>query len=313
MGINSTEFKAKSHKKIWWLCANNHSYQAYIDQRTVGNGCPVCAGYLVQIGVNDLATTHPTLASEISPELGKPNVALEITSGSHKILPWVCPKGHNWNARVYKRSNGSGCPICANQIVLPGFNDMATTHPELIAEFDFGRNESTAPDKIIAGTNKKVWWVCIAGHSWSASGSARIQGRGCPSCATRGYRPSQAGILYFIENRGLNAKKVGITNKEARTDRLRTFKLSGWAVIQTFSDDDGQLIADVERELLRWIRIDLRLPSYLESAAMSSTGGSTETFSGDLDSRLVLEKIESVFKVAREGRENRSGDKGLID
>ena len=301
-GLDPKQFKGKSHKKVWWLCKRQHSYQAFIDQRTVGNGCPVCSGHEVQRGVNDLATTHPALALEISAETSQENLANQITSGSGKRVVWSCSKGHKWTATVHKRTNGSGCPVCSNLVVISGFNDMATTHPELIAEFDFDRNESITPNKIIAGTNKKVWWVCNTGHSWSASGSSRIQGRGCPSCALRGYRPSLAGILYFIENTSLNAKKVGITNKDSRTDRLRAFKLSGWTTIKTFSDDDGQLIANVERELIRWIRRDLGLPIYLESTAMISTGGASETFSGDVDSSLILNKIASVLAAERAKR-----------
>ena len=32
-----------SHKKIWWKCENNHEWQATINSRNQGNGCPECA------------------------------------------------------------------------------------------------------------------------------------------------------------------------------------------------------------------------------------------------------------------------------
>ncbi len=36
----------KSHKKVWWKCPNNHEWEARIDSRTAGNGCPYCSGRL---------------------------------------------------------------------------------------------------------------------------------------------------------------------------------------------------------------------------------------------------------------------------
>ncbi len=36
----------KSHKKVWWKCPNYHEWEARIDSRTAGNGCPYCSGRL---------------------------------------------------------------------------------------------------------------------------------------------------------------------------------------------------------------------------------------------------------------------------
>ncbi len=34
---------SKSNKKVWWLCKNGHEWQATINDRARGRGCPVCA------------------------------------------------------------------------------------------------------------------------------------------------------------------------------------------------------------------------------------------------------------------------------
>ena len=59
-----------------------------------------------------------------------------IGRGSHEYVSWKCHKcGYTWEAQVYNRANGKGCPCCANRVVVPGINDLATTDPELAAEW----------------------------------------------------------------------------------------------------------------------------------------------------------------------------------
>ena len=39
----------------------------------------------------------------------------DVTFGSHKRVWWTCPSGHSWQAMVYTRSEGTGCPVCAGK------------------------------------------------------------------------------------------------------------------------------------------------------------------------------------------------------
>ena len=43
-------------------------------------------------------------------------------------------------ASVGSRIKGTGCPYCAGQKVLEGYNDLATTNPELLEEWDYQKN-----------------------------------------------------------------------------------------------------------------------------------------------------------------------------
>ena len=107
----------------------------------------------------------------------------EITCGSNKKVWWLGVCGHIWEAQIKSRNNGRGCPICAGKIVLTGFNDLATKHPEVILEWDWGRNTFCLPTKIMSNSHIEVWWKCKNGHSWQASPNHRIsKGRGCPYC-----------------------------------------------------------------------------------------------------------------------------------
>ena len=122
-----------------------------------------------------LSITHPLLANEAvdwNPE--------EFTAGVNTKFRWCCSKGHQYDASPNSRSNGTGCPFCAGRKVLVGFNDLATTNPEL-AEQVVGAD----PRTITAGSGKRLTWACSHGHTWTAPPNGRRRGEGCPVCAGR--------------------------------------------------------------------------------------------------------------------------------
>ena len=171
-----------SRKYAWWVCPRGHSYQAYVYTRSAGCGCPYCAGKRAVQGETDLATTNPQLLpewderNELSPQ--------ELTAGSHKPVWWVCKEGHRWQAAPYARAAGNGCPYCANRRVLPGWNDLATTDPNVAREWDERLNGSLSPKDVTRGSNRRVWWHCKFGHVWKAAVFSRTRkmAAGCPIC-----------------------------------------------------------------------------------------------------------------------------------
>ena len=88
-----------------------------------------------------------------------PNVTLSTLShGSHQLLWWRCVRGHSWQAAVYTRTSGSGCPYCAGRLPWPGENDLASQRPDLAAQW--APENSVAPEQVTVGSHRKVWWVC---------------------------------------------------------------------------------------------------------------------------------------------------------
>ena len=136
----------------------------------------------VEIGLD---ITHPELAAEWHPT--KNGFGPEfVTKGSHRMIVWVCEKGHEWSAPVNSRTyQGNGCPYCGNKKLLEGFNDFATRFPELAAEWHPAKNDSFDPDAIVRRKDK-VWWICsVCGYEWAATLGNRAYGRGCPACANK--------------------------------------------------------------------------------------------------------------------------------
>ena len=182
-----------SHKKIWWSCAHGHSWEAPVYSRAgAGSGCPYCTGKKLQPFDGTLATEFPQLAKEWHPTKNVGLTPNDVPSATHRKVWWICEKGHEWQAQINARTRGTGCPVCANKKVLVGVNDLATTHPEIAAQWHPSRNGSRTPQKVVYGNHAKVWWQCDKGHEWQATILSRTSiGNGCPVCAGKVVIPGQ--------------------------------------------------------------------------------------------------------------------------
>ena len=180
-----TDVLAGGRRKVWWLGNCGHEWEATISDRTYGSGCPYCAGKVALKGFNDLATTHPNLAKQWHPTKNGDLLSNSLTSGSNKKVWWLGECGHEWEASINNRSKGSKCPYCANQKVLEGFNDLATTHPDLAKQWHPTKNGDLLSNSLTSGSNKKVWWLGECGHEWEASINNRSRGSKCPYCMNK--------------------------------------------------------------------------------------------------------------------------------
>ena len=179
-----TDVVAGTNKKIWWLCEAGHEWMAVGSSRVAGTGCSRCLGRTAVPGSNDLATTHPSLAEEWHPTKNDELMPADVVAGTNQKIWWQCSQGHEWAATGYDRKSGRNCGVCSGKTVLSGFNDLASTHPEMAAQWHPTKNGRLKPADVVAGTSRKIWWLCEAGHEWSASGNSRVRvaGPGCVVC-----------------------------------------------------------------------------------------------------------------------------------
>ena len=175
-----------SKRRVFWCCANGHSWQAAVHTRSgSGTGCPYCSGRLPVPGETDFATRYPDLAAEWHPTKNGDLTPSDVLPGSHRLVWWQCPHGHEWRAQIKSRVSGAGCPVCSNRALLRGVNDLATNNPELARQWHPTKNGDLTPADVVPGTRRKVWWVCDKGHEWRAAVSARVNGSGCPVCTSK--------------------------------------------------------------------------------------------------------------------------------
>lgn len=181
--LEPTMVIAGTSRQIWWLCKSGHSWSTRGSKRARGQGCPVCAGKVVEPGSNDLASQNPDLARQWHPTKNGSLRPEQVTEGSGLGVWWACESGHSWKTSPNRRKSGTGCPVCLGMKVEEGFNDLASTNPELLQDWHPTKNSGISPQTIGAGTNKKIWWQCKKGHEWQAVGASRLNGTGCPVCS----------------------------------------------------------------------------------------------------------------------------------
>ena len=219
--LTPRDVSAGSEIKVWWYLpyddpvTGKHfdfEWQSEIYHRTGGLGCPFLSGKAVWKGYNDLATTNPELAKEWHPTKNGKLTPKDVTAGANKKVWWYLPYDDQvtgkhfdfeWQASVSSRNKGSGCPYLSNQALWKGYNDLATTNPELAKEWHPTKNGNLTPKDVTAGANKKLWWLCNNGHEWMANLNDRNNGRGCPICnETRGEKK----IRIILEGKKISYK-----------------------------------------------------------------------------------------------------------
>lgn len=174
---------AGSLKKAWFTCSEGHAYDQAISSRVRGVGCKFCSNYEVAAS-NCMATVRPDLAAEFHPTKNGSLTPESVVAGTGRKLWWQCALKHEWDTTGDNRvRSNTGCPYCSNKKVWAGFNDLATTHPNLATQFDESKNYPLRAMDVVAGTGKRLWWHCECGEEWLATGDSRVnKGRGCPSC-----------------------------------------------------------------------------------------------------------------------------------
>ena len=174
----------KSNKRVNWICERGHKWEAKIYHRTDGQGCPYCAGLRPIIGETDLETLEPVIARQWHPTKNGNRHPSEFTRFSHFDAIWLCAEGHEYSAPIYRRSRGSGCPVCDGKSIIPGVNDLSSRAPYLAKEWNRQKNIDATPETVAMHDNRKYSWICCkCGHEWKASPNNRAAGKGCPKCA----------------------------------------------------------------------------------------------------------------------------------
>ena len=183
--LKPDEVLSGSNKKVHWICTKGHEWEATIVSRVQGRGCPYCCGKLTIRGETDLESQYPEFSSEWNTTKNGDLKLSDVSKGSNKKVWWICSKCNNeWQARVFSRVNGQGCPYCAGKKPIKGINDLETLFPDLVAEWNWDKNGDLKPSDFMSGSNKKVFWKCNqCQYEWPAIIHSRTQGRGCPRCA----------------------------------------------------------------------------------------------------------------------------------
>jgi hypothetical protein len=197
-----------SGRRVWWKCAQGHSWQATVAMRVEGTGCPECFERRRALDVDSamarrtgepLSEHAPDWLAEWDAERNRESNPTTIAVGSDTLYWWRCDRGHCFQKSPRQRSHGAKCPMCVNlaraeavrraRLVRSG--SLRDNCPEIATEWHPSRNGNLTADSLSANSHQMVWWRCPAGHEWQQTPNARVTlvKRGssfaCPACSGR--------------------------------------------------------------------------------------------------------------------------------
>jgi hypothetical protein len=196
--LTPADVTARSNRKAWFVCPEHGSWEAYISNRTAGNGCKLCGQRSIgetlrqqAVARGTLASLHPALAAQWHPTLN--TLAPEdIPPATRERGWWICPQGHEpYQTPVKARTRrGTGCPVCGNISRLshlvryegpkPG-TSLGDLRPDVAAEWDHDRNELT-PFQVARYSHAVAHWRCGNGHRYTRKVHLRVVTAECPEC-----------------------------------------------------------------------------------------------------------------------------------
>jgi hypothetical protein len=192
-GPIAPETLAKSSKRrLWWRCpaGPDHLWAVPVVRRTLGSGCPFCAGKAVSV-TNALSKVAPAIARQWHPTLNGDLRPRDVVAGSGRAAWWKCPKGpdHVWRTQIFNRVHArTGCPLCSGLRATAARN-LAVASPHLLAEWHPALNGDLRPEDVMPRSRRTIWWRCVHRHIWTASPRERATGLGCPYCSGRRVSP----------------------------------------------------------------------------------------------------------------------------
>ena len=179
-------------KQVWWRGGCGHEWQMSPRQWAAeGLGCPYCSGHRELAGFNDLASQHPELLAEWNKERNGDLKPTDVIASSNKRVWWKCKEGHEWSGLIANQARRGkadpGCPYCSGRKVLAGYNDLDTTHSDIVAMWHPRMNKRLKPTGVQAISRKLVWWRGECGHVYQMAVRDRVRAKPgcCPYCSGR--------------------------------------------------------------------------------------------------------------------------------
>lgn len=169
---------------------------------------------------------------------------------------WICSVcGHRWKTKICNRSNGSGCPNCANKLSgirtikrqIEKNGSLKDSGLSCINEWDYNKN-SIDLSEVAISSNQKFWWKCNdCGYEWKAAPNVRSKGHRCPRCVENQdvssiQRKTQDYLLTNYEYKIVHEKDCSIIPRNPKTNYSMPYDN------EVIISDNARLIIEVNGE-----------------------------------------------------------------
>ena len=149
----------------------------------------ICDGTILIPGVNDLQHSNPELAAELSPN--NELAADQIFYKARFPVLWRCPVCKDeYKKKVCSREVGDdSCMVCSGKKLLPGFNSLDVTKPDLVPEWSV--NNPDPMSSYMQNSWHRALWICsVCGGEYSSIIREREKDDdACPYCRMKKILP----------------------------------------------------------------------------------------------------------------------------
>ena len=180
-----------SKEKVWWQCPKDPSHEWQDPIKKVHGRqrkCLMCVSPMRQGVVRaeeSFGHTYPELLAEWHPTLNPGIDPMTVSPGSSKKMMWQCSNEpeHVWQAHVFRRTKGAGCPFCSG-LRADSKTCLAAVDAEIAATWHPTQNGDVTPADVTRQSATKRWWICDVNseHVWLESVQNRVNRRQCPEC-----------------------------------------------------------------------------------------------------------------------------------
>ena len=153
--------------KVRLQCAKSHEWDATPHNIKNGRWCPTCAGKCRDY------TYHEAQLDEIcQSRCGK---RLSAYRADTTKMRFQCAENHEWDTTPSSIKDGTWCPTCAGQIIVP------TYYEEQLDEICKAKHGKRLSAYITRDT--KMRFQCAENHEWDTTPSSIKSGTWCPTCS----------------------------------------------------------------------------------------------------------------------------------
>lgn len=216
--VSSKEISPGTHEVYRFKCSGSnlpeHFFEKDLSAVVAANkrgalGCPVCAGFEVQEGVNDFKSRVPDMASlwDYNKNVTKPQKVLYTSADKYYF---ICEKGHSFTKSLKHairdiNLKSKGCPVCSGRKVVEGVNDLATLRPDILQYWNWQLN-TISPYEVSVHSNKEAWFICAnkgCNSLFKTSIGIRSATLGfCDDCRKRSWSISEKEVISLIRSWG---------------------------------------------------------------------------------------------------------------
>lgn len=160
------------------------------------NGCCKCQSEVLEKCYASRRKSNTQFRQEVE-ALGAGIVPMEEYKGTHERMQFMCKEGHVWLSTPHDILDGYGCPFCAGNAVLRGYNDLWTTDPEMAKMLKY----PNVGYEISRCSHKCVDWICPNCGMNKSISPKQVYGYGlaCPRCSDGISYPNRFIVSLFSQ------------------------------------------------------------------------------------------------------------------